>query len=55
MVDDAAGDHEAGVEGSSSDTAERVPGTVIKPVPEAVESIGDQVFCSSEIEPRVDW
>lgn len=55
MVDDATGNHEAGVESSSSDTTERIPGAVVEPVPEAVESIGDQVFGSPEVEPRIDW
>ena len=28
--------------------------TVVKPVPEAVEAMLDEVFCSSKIEPRID-
>lgn len=55
VVYDTTSDHEAGVEGSSSDPTEGVPGAVIKPIPEAIESIGDQVLCSPEVEPRVDW
>lgn len=41
MIDRSAGDHKSWVESSSSDTAKRVPCSVIKPVPEVVESIGD--------------
>lgn len=54
MVDGAAGDHEAGVESATGDTAKRMPGAVIKPVPEAVEAIGDEVFGSPEVEPGID-
>jgi hypothetical protein len=55
VVDGAAGDHEAWVEGTASHTAERVPCSVVKPVPEAGEAILDEVFGCSEVEPRVDW
>lgn len=54
MVDNAAGGHEAGIKSSSSDTAQRVPCSVVEPVPEAVESICNEVLGSSEVEPRVD-
>lgn len=55
VVDDSAGDHETGVEGTASNTTEGVPGAVVKPIPEAIESIGDQVLGSPEVEPRIDW
>ena len=55
MVDGPAGDHQAGVQRSSGDAAQRVPCSVIEPIPEIVESIGDQVLCCSEVEPRVDY
>lgn len=29
--------------------------TVIKPVPELIEAIFNKVFCSSEIEPWIDY
>jgi len=35
--------------------AERIALTVIKPIPEAVEAILNQVFCGSKIEPRIDY
>lgn len=54
MIDGARGDHETWIEGAAGDTAERVPGAVIEPVPEVVEAIGDEVFCCSEVEPWVD-
>lgn len=31
-----------------------VPLTVIEPVPEAMEAILNQVFCSPEVKPRID-
>lgn len=55
VVDDAAGDHEAGVQGASGNPTERVPCAVIEPVPERFEAIGDQVFCRAEVEPGVDY
>lgn len=54
VVNGARGDHEAWVERAAGDTAERVPGAVIEPVPEVVEAIGDEVLCCSEVEPWVD-
>lgn len=54
MVDDTTGDHETRVKGTASDTAERVPGAVVKPVPEAVEAIGDEVFGGSEVKPGIE-
>lgn len=29
--------------------------TVIKPIPETIEPIFDQVFCCSEVEPGIDY
>lgn len=55
MVDDTARDHQAGVECASGDSAKRVPCSVIEPVPEGVEAMGDKVFRGAEVEPRVDW
>ena len=54
MVNDTAGNHEAGIESASGDAAQGMPCPVIKPVPKFVESICDQVFCRSEVEPRID-
>lgn len=54
MVDDARSDHETGVKGTTGDTAKRVPSAVVKPVPELVESIGDEIFGRAEVEPGVD-
>lgn len=54
MVDGATGDHQAGIKGTTSDTAQRVPGPVIEPVPKVVEAIGNQVFCSPKVEPRIN-
>lgn len=54
MVDDARGNHETGVQSTTSDTAKRVPCAVIEPVPELVESIGNEVLCCAEVEPGVD-
>lgn len=55
MVDGAAGDHEAGVQGASSNSTERVPCSVVKPIPELVEAIGDEVLGCSEVEPGINW
>lgn len=54
MVDGTRSDHQSWVEGASSDTAERVPCSVVEPVPEVVEAIVDEVFCCAEVEPRID-
>ena len=55
MVKDTAGDHEAGVQSTAGNSTKRVPGSVIEPVPEVVETIGDQVLGSSKVEPGIDW
>lgn len=55
VVDDAAGDHETGVESTTGDTAKRVPCSVIEPVPETVEAIGDEVLGCSEVEPGIEF
>lgn len=55
MVNDTTGNHQAWVESSSSDATERVPGSVVEPVPEAVESICDEVFGGSKVEPRIEF
>lgn len=54
MVDGAAGDHQAGVQGASSNSTERVPCSVVKPIPELVEAIGDEVLGCSEVEPGIN-
>lgn len=54
MVDGAAGDHETGVQSAAGDASQRMPRSVVEPVPELVESIGDEVFGGSEVEPRID-
>ena len=50
VVDDAGGDHETGVDGSSNDTTQRIPGTIIKPVVEIVETILRQIFGCAIVE-----
>lgn len=55
VVDDAAGDHETWVEGSPGNPTKRMPCSVVKPIPEFVEAIRNQVFRSSKVEPGVDW
>ena len=55
VVDDAAGDHETGVEGAARDAAQRMPCAVIEPVPEVVEAVRNEVLCGAKVEPRVDW
>ena len=55
VVDDTAGDHQARVERSSGHTTERMPCSVIEPVPELVEAVRNEVLGSSEVEPRIDW
>ena len=54
VVDGTAGDHEAWVEGTTSDTTEGVPCAVIEPVPEAREAILHEVLCCAEVEPWID-
>lgn len=54
MPDSAASDHKAGVKGASSDTAQRMPCSIIEPVPEAVESVRYEIFGRSEVEPGID-
>ena len=41
MVDGTAGDHQPRIESATSDTPERVPCSIVEPVPELVEAIGD--------------
>lgn len=54
MVDDTAGDHETRVQGATSDTAQRMPSSVVEPVPKLVESIRNEILGRSEVEPGVD-
>lgn len=54
VVDDARRDHETGVQSTTSDTAKGMPCSVVEPVPELVESIGDEILCSAEVKPGVD-
>lgn len=55
MVDGTAGDHQAGIQGASGDSTERVPCSVVKPIPKLVEAICDKVLGCSEVKPRIDW
>ena len=55
VVDGAAGDHEARVQGSSGNPTERMPCPVVEPVPELLEAIGDEILCSAEVKPGVDY
>lgn len=55
MVDDSARDHQSRVQSTSGDSAKRVPGPVIEPVPERVEAMGDKVFGGAEVKPRVNY
>lgn len=54
MVDDTTGNHETRVQGTTGNTSQRMPCTVIKPVPKLVKSICNEVLGRSEVEPRVD-
>ena len=55
MVDDATGNHQSWEKGASGNPTERVPGSIIEPIPELVVSIGDKVLGCSKVEPRVDY
>jgi hypothetical protein len=55
VVDNAAGHHQTRVEGTSSNSSKGMPCSVIKPIPEVVESIGDEVLGRTEVEPRVNY
>lgn len=54
MVDDSAGNHQAGIESSSSNPTKRIPGSIIKPIPEGVEAMGNKMFGGAEVKPRVN-
>lgn len=54
VVNNTAGDHESGVQGSSGNPTKRMPSTVVEPVPELLKAIGDEILCSPEVEPRIN-
>jgi hypothetical protein len=54
VVDDAAGNHQSRIEGTSSDSSKRVPCPVVEPVPKLVEAIRNEILGGSEVEPRVN-
>ena len=55
MVDDTAGNHETGVEGTSSNPTKRMPCSVIEPIPEIIEAMCNEMLRSPKVEPGVDW
>lgn len=54
VVEDTAGDHEARVQSTTGNSTQRVPCSVIEPVPEVVKAVRNEVLGSSEVEPGVD-
>ena len=54
VVDDAGGDHEARVDGSPNDPTKGIPGPVVKPVVETVESIISQVLGCAVVEVGIE-
>ena len=53
-VEDGGGDHEAGVDGAADDPAQRVPGPVVEPVVEGVETLVGQVLGRSVVEVGIE-
>ena len=53
MIDTASGHHEARIDGATNNPAQRVPGSVIKPVVEWIEPVVRQVFGRPVVEVRV--
>lgn len=54
VVEDTAGDHETRVQSTTGNSTQRVPCSVIEPIPEVVETVRNEVLGSSEVEPGVD-
>jgi hypothetical protein len=54
MVNDTTGHHETRIKGSSGNSTKWMPRPVIKPIPEIIESMLHEIFCCSEVEPRID-
>lgn len=55
MVYDPAGNHKTRVESATCDSSQRVPCSVVKPVPKIVEPMLYKIFCRSEIKPRIEF
>ena len=53
-MDNATGDHQAGIEGTTGDTTQRVPCSIVKPVPELVEAIRNEILSRAKVEPWID-
>jgi hypothetical protein len=50
-VQGARGEHEAGVDSASHNTAQGIPRSLIEPVPEVIHSILNKVLRGTEVEP----
>lgn len=55
MINDARSNHKTRIQSATSDTAQRMPCSVIKPIPKLVESVGHEVFGCTEVEPGVNY
>jgi hypothetical protein len=54
MVDNATGHHETRIKGSSCNSTKWMPCPVIEPIPEIIEPMLNEIFCRSEVEPRIN-
>ncbi len=54
VEEESSGPHETGVDGTTHETAERVPSHVVEPVVEVVEAFLGEIFRAAEVEPRVE-
>ena len=54
VVDEARGEHEAGIDGAADNATERVPGALVEPVEEVIEAVRDHVIGGAVVEPRVE-
>jgi hypothetical protein len=50
MVDGASGHHEAGIDGATYNSAQRIPGPIVEPVVEGVEALLRQVLGGPVVE-----
>ena len=55
MINAAGSYHEARIDGSTNDPAQRVPGSVIKPVVKRIEPVIRQVFGRPVVEIRIKF
>ena len=55
VIEERWGDHETGIDGTTDDSSQWIPSSIVEPIVKAVEAFFGQIFCGSIVKIRIEF